>query len=169
METEYLKFKCPQCGGTTIEAVQQEAQVTQNIALERKAHASDDVNFQWRGEPLIAGDDIYIERFQCADCGFILNCDGDYESLYDYLMELPENRQAERSEKELTEIADAVEQLCDEHAMYDNMCKKYGKNSPQVMDRLRSFYHSRNFLYSLIGGCESLMKNLERIDVDDGD
>jgi len=153
--TSKLKFICPHCGCTEIEAVQQNAQVSQKVELYR------DGNIEWIGFPSIGGDDIFTERLQCAACGSVLPLhygDGDEtEQLCEYLESQEYNRPITRSKEELSAIAKAVDALVDQAKELAQMEDLFTEDSDELKKCLHTFYERRDELYTIIGGCDELL------------
>jgi len=153
-----LKFICPQCGCTEIEAVQQNAQVSQKVELDR------DGSIEWIGFPAISGDDIFTERFQCAACGKVLPLhygDGDeMDQLCEYLESQDYNRPITRSKQELSAIAKAVDALVDQAKELAQMENLFNEDSDELKKCLHTFYERRDELYAVIGGCDELLESV---------
>ena len=154
-----LKFICPLCGGIEIEAVQQNAQVTQKVTMDR------DGTIEWSDIPEIGGDDIWTERFQCASCGKVLPLhygNGDeMDQLREYLESQDYNRQIVRTRQELAAIAAAVDALVDQAKDLAYKEDLYNDGCDELKECLREFYERRNALYEAIGGCDELLVDVD--------
>ena len=71
-------FVCPGCGGHRVEEVMSDTTVSTEVNTVAECG---DVEY---GED--SHDGGVVDRFQCLDCGYVLPCDPDAESLYDFLV-----------------------------------------------------------------------------------
>lgn len=151
-----LKFYCPKCHGEELEVVQVNAVVSQRVQVN-----ADNGDVYYTATPEIAGEDCYVDHWQCAKCGYEIPCGNDDESLADWLRQEPYNLPIERSLEEQKQIKAAVSALLNASrayvAAYAEVVADGSLNNIVSPERLE-FRRKLKELYELIGGCDDIIK-----------